>query len=206
MARPLSREARRKAIEAAQELIAEHGIAGCTLEAVAKRSGVAKTTLYRHWGSGNVLLVHSIDCLIERMPTPNTGSLRNDLLEMMTMFRLAANEPAHRQMMLELVAAASKDPELAAVHRSLMHERMRPLNEVVQRAIERGEIPPIDLYRAGQFIEGPLVARMIRSQDRIEADELAPMVELITRGLGVTDHGAVDPLSAPGSEPATARP
>ncbi|MEL7206752.1 MAG: TetR/AcrR family transcriptional regulator [Actinomycetota bacterium] len=207
MARPLSQEARRKAIEAAQELIGEHGIGGCTLEAVAKRSGVAKTTLYRHWGSGDVLLIHSIDCLIERMPTPATGSLRGDLLELMSMFRMVANEPAHRQMMLELMAAATKDPELAAVHRSLMQERMRPLHDVVQRAIDQGEIPPIDLHRASEFIEGPMMAKMIKSGEPIRAEELGPMVDLIIRGLGASGKGPEPArVSAPDSAPATAEP
>lgn len=208
MARPLSQEARRKAVTAAQTLIAEHGLGGCTLEAVAKQSGVAKTTLYRHWDSASLLAAHAIDCQIERIPTPNTGSLRSDLTEMLSTFRMLINESANRQMMLEVIAASNLDAEMAAVHGSIMQERRRPLREMVQRAIDRGEIPPIDLNRASEFIEGPMVARMIKSHEPIEAGDLLPMVDLITRGLGAdgTRPSEAADLSPPGNEPATATP
>ena len=49
MARPRSEEARRKAIAAAIDLIIERGVANLSIEEVAARSGVAKTTIYRHW-------------------------------------------------------------------------------------------------------------------------------------------------------------
>lgn len=187
MPRPLSTEAREKAISAAQELIAENGIGGFTLDGVSKRSGVAKSTLYRHWGSGNVLLVHAIDCAIERVPTPNTGSLRGDLRELMTTFVGIANVRANRRLILDVHSAAATDPELASVRASLMFERTRPVREAVERAIDRGEIPPIDLERASTFIEGPLLARMMKSSgEPIDRAEIAPMVELLARGLGAT--------------------
>lgn len=186
MARPLSQEARRKAVEAAQFLIAEHGIDACTLDGVAKRSGVAKTTLYRHWGSANMLLVHSIDCSIERVPTPNTGSLRGDLLEVLGRFTEVASDPANRLLMLDVIAAAAKDPDLADVQRSMVAERSRPLRELVQRAIDRGEIPDVDLALATDFIEGPLMAKVMKTRETPTADELPAMVELIAQGLGAT--------------------
>ncbi len=210
MARPLSQEARRKAVEAAQSLIATHGIGGCTLEAVAKKSGVAKTTLYRHWSSRNMLLVHAIDCQIERIPTPNTGSLRSDLLEIMAVFQEVANTAEHRRMMLEIIATAAQDPELAAVHQSLMQERMRPLCEVVERAITRGEIDPIDPQLAADFIEGPMVAKMIKSTGTIDVADLTTLIDLVIRGLGgdqpSSPAGGDAAATAPTSGPTTATP
>ncbi|MEM8926152.1 MAG: TetR/AcrR family transcriptional regulator [Actinomycetota bacterium] len=187
MARPLSQEARRKAVEAAQALIGEHGIGGCTLDGVSKRSGVAKTTLYRHWGSANMLLVHSIDCSIERVPTPNTGSLRGDLFEVLSWFAAVATEPANRMLMLDVMAAAAKDPDLAEVQRSMVAERTRPLRELVQRAVDRDEIPAIDLELAAEFIEGPMLAKVLKTHTTPTADELRAVIELIARGLGATN-------------------
>lgn len=216
MARPLSQEARRKAVEAAQQLIATRGIGGCTLEAVAKKSGVAKTTLYRHWSSRNMLLVHAIDCQIERIPTPNTGSLRSDLLTLMAVFQEVANTAEHRRLMLEVMATAATDPELAAVHRSLMQERRRPLCEVVERAIERGEIDPVDPQLAADFIEGPMVAKMIKLGEPVDGADLDTMIDFTVRGLGGTPNpttpatprtnGGAAAVSAPTSEPTTAAP
>jgi len=49
MARPRSEEARRKVLGAASDLMAARGVASLTIDEVAARSGVAKTTIYRHW-------------------------------------------------------------------------------------------------------------------------------------------------------------
>ena len=60
MARPRSEEARRKALEAATELIVERGVANLTMEEVANRSGVAKTTIYRHWPERSALVLDTV--------------------------------------------------------------------------------------------------------------------------------------------------
>ena len=184
MPRPLSLEARQKAIDATLELVAEDGISGFTIDGVSKRSGVAKTTLYRHWTSGSELLVHSLDCQVERLPTPDTGSLRGDLNSLMTMLVDIASDTSMRQLMLDLLSAAAKDPELAAVQQAMARERMKPILEVVGRAIERGEIDEADPDLVLMFIEGPLLARMMLSAEPITNEEIPRLIDFIVRGLG----------------------
>lgn len=185
MARPRSEEARQKAIAATQELLADGGIPAFTIDAVAKRSGVAKTTIYRHWPSANELLVHSLDCQIERIPAPDTGSLVGDLTELYTTMVSIMNT-SDRQLILEMMAAAAKDPDLEAVKNAMLAERHRPLEDIVLRAVDRGEIPPVGLDQAVLFIEGPFMARVMSSGDPIDLDEVPPMIQLVVRGLGVT--------------------
>ena len=57
MGRPLSDEARERMLRAALEVVLEIGVPGFTIDEVARRSGVAKTTIYRHFDSRNDLLV-----------------------------------------------------------------------------------------------------------------------------------------------------
>lgn len=184
MPRPLSQQARQKAIDAAQELVAESGIDGFTIDAVAKRSGVAKTTLYRHWSSANELLVHAIDCQIERIATPDTGTLRGDLMEMYEIVRLIINTPGTRQMFLDMASASAHDPDLQAVKMAMVAERTRPIREILRRAIERNEIPDIDLEYASILVEGPFVARMFMSDEPVDVRETELAVDFIARGLG----------------------
>ncbi len=199
MARPLSREARDKAVEAAQVLLAEHGLDGCTLEAVSRRSGVARTTLYRHWGSANMLMVHAIDCQIERIPTPNTGSLTADLLELFTTVRHLIDDAANRRLLFEVLVRSTIDEELASVKAAMAHERTRPIRELVQRAVDRGEIPPIDLDLATDLVEGPIVARLMRTDGFVDHSDLPRLAALVARGLGA-------PFNDRDSGPATAGP
>src|SRR5436190_210015 len=85
------RVARTKAtvLDAAVATLAEHGVAGFTVEAIAARTGVAKTTIYRHWPTRADLLVAAIACFEDRVPTPDTGTVRGDLVLLLR--TLAAN-------------------------------------------------------------------------------------------------------------------
>src|SRR5919106_1913946 len=79
VARPRSEEARRKAIAAATDLIVERGVANLSIEEVAARSGVAKTTIYRHWPERASLIIDTARATFEHVVTPDTGTLRGDL-------------------------------------------------------------------------------------------------------------------------------
>lgn len=184
MPRPKSEEARQKAIGAAQLLLAECGIDGFTIDGVAKRSGVAKTTLYRHWHSANELMVHALDCQIEHVPTPDTGNLHGDLTALLMMMQSIVNTPGTRQLFLDMAGASARDPELDAVKLAMIDERTRPIREIVRRAAERGEIPEIDPAMSVVLVEGPFIARMILSPDPVTDDEVATYVDFIARGLG----------------------
>ena len=184
MPRPLSTEARDKAIAAAQEVIAIDGLEGFTVDAVAKRSGVAKTTIYRHFSSGNELLVDAIDCMVMPFPTPNTGSLRGDIEAFLEAVVPVIDEHSMRRTMLGIMSAAASDPELARVHQEMMRQRMTPIRTILELAQGRGELQPdVDLDLALDFVEGPFFFRkMVRQQSLTEA-EIHQIAELIVGGL-----------------------
>lgn len=187
MPRPLSAEARKKAIAATQTIVATHGTAGFSIDAVVRESGVAKTTLYRHWSSGNQLLVDAIDELFHDFPIPDNGSLRADVLEVSMTFVEMISGPGLREMVLDLIGAAACDPELAAIEETMIQQRAEPMRDIITRAIERGEIPAIDVDAAINVVEGPFIARMIRSSKPIEQAEVVAIVDWVVRGLGVKD-------------------
>ena len=66
-------------LAAAYELLTEAGLSGVSFDEVSRRSGVAKTTLYRHWPSRSALLFDAVMQFAPRLQTPATGSLRGDL-------------------------------------------------------------------------------------------------------------------------------
>ncbi len=184
MARPLSEEARAKAVDAATSLLAEEGIDGFSVDAVARRSGVAKSTLYRHWASANDLLVHALDCHVEQIPTPDTGSLLTDLEMLFQTIRTVIKPEENRHLLLDTLAAAARDPELARVEQAMFHERMRPIRDLVERAIDRGEIPAIEPELAAMFVHGPIMARILMVADPLRAEDISDLVPLLVRGLG----------------------
>ena len=74
VARPRSEDARRRVLAATAELVAERGVAQLTIEEVAARSGVAKTTIYRHWPGRTTLILDVVNAHFEHIGTPDTGS------------------------------------------------------------------------------------------------------------------------------------
>lgn len=184
MARTRSAEARQKVLSAAQDVLGDLSVEGFTVEEVAKRSGVAKTTIYRHWESGNTLMLDALDCMVHTFPTPDTGSLAGDLEAFMGHVLPIVGDPKLVQTMLGVVAAAASDPEIAEVHQSMMAERMGPIRAIVDLAKERGELPTdLDTDLVLDLIEGPFfMRRMIRRQP-IEDTTLRHMVQIIVSGL-----------------------
>ena len=75
-----SREAVKAAsLAAAYELLTEVGLSGVSFDEVSRRSGVAKTTIYRYWPTRSALLFDAVMQFAPRLQTPATGSLRGDL-------------------------------------------------------------------------------------------------------------------------------
>lgn len=184
MARPRSEAARQKVLDAALELIAVSGVASFTVDAVSARSGVAKTTIYRHWDSGNALLIETMKCAIAPMPTPNTGALRTDLTQLVKSAMEMLSQPALLGTMLEIMARVQSDPELQALHAALEHERVMPLKTVLLLAQARGEISPdADLELMVDMVGGPVMSRRLFKAIEFSNEEIEELVDLILGGI-----------------------
>lgn len=197
MPRSRSEAARAKVISAALKHLSECGVDGFTIDAASKESGVAKTTIYRHWASGNHLLVEAIDSLIEPIPTPDNGSLRADLIEMYVSFSRIMSKPVMLRLMLGVLARSANDDAFRSVKNDFVKERHHPIQTVVQSAIDRGELPPlVDIDMAVDLIEGPFAARRLLRGESIPEDRIPHYVDAVLRALGVASpspHGAATP-------------
>src|SRR3954451_24594291 len=112
MARPRSEEARRKALAAAMDLIIERGVANLSIEEVAQRSGVAKTTIYRHWPERSALVLDTVGSCFEHVGTPDTGSLRGDLEAFFSGMVMADLSGTVGKLMPAIIEAAGRDSEI----------------------------------------------------------------------------------------------
>jgi AcrR family transcriptional regulator len=193
MARPRSDEARRKAIAAAIDLILERGVANLSIEEVAARSGVAKTTIYRHWPERASLIIDTARATFEHVRTPDTGSLRGDLDEYFNgMIRSDLSGRVGRLIPC-LIDAAARDPEIEMLLERITIERQQPLLTIVSRAQERGELPP-DLDRDVVIgtVLGPLVFRKVLLRRPVDAAYVSKCLDVALAGLGAR---AVEPAT-----------
>lgn len=166
--------------EAALAELAHAGYARMSMEAVARRAGVGKAALYRRWPSKQAMLTELIrnragDVLL---PEPATGALRGDLRELLTAIRDQLVSPFVARVGLGLLAEARHDDALAEVLRvSVSAPRREVVHAVLQRAVDRGELPPgFDLQLGIDFVIAPLALRILVIQDSSSDDEYLEML------------------------------
>ena len=184
MARPRSEAAREKMLGATAEIVFADGVNAVTFDEVARRSGVAKTTIYRHFETKNQLLMEALDVQTMFPPIPDTGNLRADLLEFFgTIQPLFGNERL-RASTLDLMAAAARDDELEALHRRTVRNRTAAMQTIFTRAQARGELPAdLDYIDAFDFLEGPFFVRTLLYPEKVADLDLDRTVDRIIAAL-----------------------
>lgn len=157
-------------IGAALSLLAERGIAGTTMEAVAERSGVAKTTIYRQWESQSALVLDAFASALRPPADPGTGTLRGDLVELYTGFATALMAGPATGLMFALIDAAERDPAFARLHQQEAVSRHAVILEVITCGIKRGELPAgTDPVEVLDMMAGPIFHRRA-----VSGGDLAP--------------------------------
>jgi AcrR family transcriptional regulator len=178
--RPRSPEAHQAILSATLTLLDEVGYPALTIEAVAARAGVGKTTIYRRWPSKLELVVEAVAEMRPPLPTEDTGSIQGDFLAFQRgqISRVAAG-PMPR-IAPRLLAESVNDRELhEAVQRELIDPIRTAIGEVLQRGVDRGELrADLDLELATDVIHGTVVYRILRSQGDLLA-AVAPVPRVL---------------------------
>ncbi|MDX1619658.1 MAG: TetR/AcrR family transcriptional regulator [Nitriliruptorales bacterium] len=166
------------------DLIGERGVAHTTVDEVSERSGVAKTTIYRHWASRAELVLDAIATLLEPPPVPDTGALHSDLYELVDGLIRALTSSPLAGLMPSLMEAAERDPEFAELHRRQTQQRHRAVREVIDRGVRRGELPQdVDRDLALALLAGPVFYRRFVSTETVDHDFGRAVVDAALRAL-----------------------
>ncbi|MFC5753190.1 TetR/AcrR family transcriptional regulator [Actinomadura rugatobispora] len=174
--RPGGRTARTRAavLDAARDELEDAGYAGLTLERVAERSGVHLATLYRRWRTVEGLVVDLLGEIGKtRVPIPDTGSLEEDLRILALEIARLYQQPRMRALIEGVVAAAVRSPEASDAWATVIAERNRLAARIVERAVERGELPPgTDGIAVISAVGAPIYYRMLVARGAVD-DALA---------------------------------
>jgi AcrR family transcriptional regulator len=124
------------------ELI-DNGYTGTTVERVAARAGIAKSTIYRRWGGLDGLLA---DLMAEQaareIPVPDEGSLDADLRALARAVVASLRDPPIKAAFASVVAAAVQNPSAREVLSGFIAARTAKMTVIIDRAAPRGELPP----------------------------------------------------------------
>lgn len=137
--RPLSSELDTQLLTATQDLLVEQGFERLSMDAVAKRCGASKATIYRRWPSKTALVVAAAEALFQPPEPPDTDDLREDLLACGRAY--VQNGGRSAQVMASVLTASRHDSGLReAAQKALGAPYAGLFERVLARAVERGLI------------------------------------------------------------------
>jgi AcrR family transcriptional regulator len=154
-------------LKATREILGRAGVHGLTVEGVAARSGVAKTTIYRRWRSKEDLALAALLEVIEEEPQPlrHVGSTRAALTTYLGGLIDNLNSRLYGRIVRGLISDLGVDLELARGFRErVLARRVGAVRALLQRGIERGELRrDLDLEIAVDLLLGPIYYRLLIS-------------------------------------------
>jgi AcrR family transcriptional regulator len=181
--RPRREGADEEILGIALEMLREKGYGALTVDAVAERAGVAKTTVYRRWPSKAALIAAAVAPLVANPAPAPTGSLETDLTNLLRDIRtLLAGELG--PIAANLVAEAQNDPEIADIIRNAIAPRRALMSDAIVAAIARGEVAgELDVDLIVDLLTGPLWSRLLVSKEALGEDLAERIARVIVRGL-----------------------
>jgi AcrR family transcriptional regulator len=164
--------------------MAEDGVHDLRVDDVARHAGVGKAAIYRRYRSKDELVGAAVAALVNNIAVPDTGSTREDLLELMRQAVTVYADPIAAGVMPSLVAEVRRNRELArAVREGFLAGRREALAEVLRRGVERGDLrADLDFELALDVLGGALFYRLLVTGGPIDQQLAAEVVELIVRG------------------------
>ncbi|TDD71355.1 TetR/AcrR family transcriptional regulator [Jiangella aurantiaca] len=166
--RPRSEDADRAIIEATLDLLADYGIAGTTIEGIAARAGVGKTTIYRRWKGLESLICDAVAELKGPLPALPGTSIRDDMLVLFEAAARSRESARNRKVYACFIGEMTRYPALDAQYRESVIKPRRALTQTaLQRAVERGELrDDLDLDVMAEIVTAPTLHWMLHNPDR----------------------------------------
>lgn len=156
-------------LQATFQLLTETGLSGVSVDEVSKRSGIAKTTIYRHWPSRAALLLDACSKLGAKFDTADTGSVTGDVMEIVSAIVARLRSSNFSSILPSIIDAAERDSQFASLYSNIHAETLAPLVAVIERAKRRGELPrncvPSELVAS---VLGPLFYRRWFSREPLD--------------------------------------
>ncbi len=194
--RPRSEQARLAILAAVAELLLEHGMAGVSMDNVAERAGVSKATIYRWWPTKEILALDALQrswAESEPQPqSPDTGSLRGDLLALLLPMVQQLRSRRYGRLVVAFISESQADPAFAEQYRDCcVDPHRRKAGALFSRAAARGEIPTdADIDVALDLIWGSINQRLFFEHAPLSDAFVTDVIDVVIVGLSTMENGS----------------
>jgi AcrR family transcriptional regulator len=184
--RPRDPDTEVKILGATRAILAESGMRALTIEAVAARAGVAKTTIYRRYRSRHDLaLAVLVDMIRTVTAIPDLGDTRRELVQLVRGTLIVLGETLMGRVMQGLVTELASDPYLSRAFRDqVVLLRRGEVARVLERGVARGDLrPDADVALVHELLFGPVYYRLLLSGEPLEPVFADRVVDALLPGL-----------------------
>jgi AcrR family transcriptional regulator len=177
---PRIERSRRVILEAVLEELGVAGYGGLTIESVAARAGVGKSTIYRHWPGKLALVEDAFRTLKAKVLVPEHGTIRERITGFLEQVAGLVEESTYSACMPALIDAAERDPQVRAFHCAFSTERRAVLIDVLRRAVVDGELPAdTDPEMLADALVGPIVMRRLMFYEPFDPKQVPALVDQV---------------------------
>lgn len=182
---------RERVLTTTLDLLTEAGLDELTIDDISRRSGVAKTTIYRHWPNRSALVIDACSRMTDgEQAPPDTGSLEGDVRAILTNIAELLGTARWSSIVPSIVDVAEHDPAFADIHGRIQRGHAAPLRAALDRAAYRGEIPSTaDRDAIPAALLGPLFYRRWFSREPIDTKFLEMIIRSTVDGLRRDSRG-----------------
>ena len=179
-----SARVREAVLKATLHAVAEHGADAVSISELARRADVHETSIYRRWPTKEHLVLDALlDYSEAKLPIPDTGTLRDDLIAFATAIAGYLDSPLGRTLVRSM-AVAGDDDTLAAGRAQFWKSRLDLASAIIARAKDRGEVPTdLDAATALELVIAPLHFRALLTREPIDDHAIAQLVDALVTGL-----------------------
>lgn len=180
---PRSTRVRKIVLKSAAELLIEEGHQAVTPHQVSKATGIARSTIYRHWPDPVSLLLDAIDQVVTPDHAVSTvGDVRVDLITALESMRRRLNNRPFRRVFAALLDHATRSPKLVPAQRRFVSGVTAPLRSIIAEAIGDGRLEQslVPDEAVAQLV-GPILHQHVMLQTRISDDLIGRTVDGFVR-------------------------
>jgi TetR/AcrR family transcriptional regulator, regulator of autoinduction and epiphytic fitness len=182
---PRVERSRRVILEAALEELGQVGYGALTIEGVAARAGVGKSTIYRHWSGKLDLVEEAFRTLKAQVVIPASGSIRERLIAFLEQIANQLAASTYSACMPALIDAAERDPQVRDLHCALSTQGRAMLADILRAAMKNGELPrDTNPELLGDALVGPIILHRLMMHEPFDpalvpalVDQLLPAPE-----------------------------
>jgi TetR/AcrR family transcriptional regulator, regulator of autoinduction and epiphytic fitness len=177
---PRVERSRRVILEAVLEELGEVGYGALTIEAVAARAGVGKSTIYRHWPGKLELVEDAFRTLKASVDVPAEGSLHDRVVAVIEQVACLVEQSTYSTCMPALIDAAERDPKVREFHNRFSAERRAVLVGLLRDAIGTGELPATaDPELLADALVGPILLRRLMLGEPVDPALASALVDQV---------------------------